>query len=414
MPPYLATCLVTGSIFYLLALPAASGGEPLPYRTHFESDPQAAGWRLAGEGFEGGWVGDGAGDGPGALALTGGAWRSPRFEVEPHAYYRVRFHARTASRGSWTIQFFRAGGELITADVYDAVLPGAEGEWTEQVSVIRAHPEAASMHFMMHATPGGIAINDLSIEPVDAQTARHTLAAIASGAPLPRYQPPQARWTHLAKTRHKLESESSLRIVMLGDSICNDTSNALFELLLERDMPGAQIRVITSVRGSTGCTYYREEGRVERYVLRHDPDLLIIAGISHASRAGAIGDVIDQVRAASGAEILVLNGAITPPEVIRARRYAFAELMARRGEDPADIRRRIAETRERAARFPSELARMCREKEVARFDVRAAWDAYIARTAPGPDALMRDSVHANRIGKQVAGHLLYRHLSPRW
>jgi hypothetical protein len=67
--------------------------------------------------------------------------------------------------------------------------------------------------------------------------------------------------------RQRLASGGPLRIVMLGDSICNDTSKSLYETLLARIYPKAKIEIVTSVRGGTGCWYYKDEGRVKPYVL---------------------------------------------------------------------------------------------------------------------------------------------------
>jgi hypothetical protein len=109
-----------------------------------------------------------------------------------------------------------------------------------------------------------------------------------------------------------LRRGGKLSIVMPGDSICNDTSNSLYETLICRHYPKAKPRVITSVRGGTGCQYYQDENRVEDYVLRYRPDLLIIAGISHGYDVEAMRSVVRQVKAKSNCEILVLTGAITP------------------------------------------------------------------------------------------------------
>ena len=38
----------------------------------------------------------------------------------------------------------------------------------------------------------------------------------------------------LPKTMKTLQQGGNLRIVILGDSICNDTSNSLYETLLKR------------------------------------------------------------------------------------------------------------------------------------------------------------------------------------
>ncbi len=98
-------------------------------------------------------------------------------------------------------------------------------------------------------------------------------AVYAAMEPL-KHAPPADRWALLPKTMKRLQEGDALRIVMLGDSIVNDTSHSKYELLLGRMYPKCRIVKVTSVRGSTGCWWYKEENRVEEWVLRHQPDLL--------------------------------------------------------------------------------------------------------------------------------------------
>lgn len=408
-------CVLAGILAW--SPPHAWAQMDMLYQTSFEKDPGEEGWRMVGRpkrGFVGRWTPDMASKGNHSIHLESGQWIGPKLDVEPHAYYHIRFQAKTAQRASWAAQFFQSDGTMITSDVYDAALPGEDGSWREQNTLIRIHPEAATMHLLFHGVEGGVAIDDLSVERIDEDAARIWIDNLAAENPILHYQPPSDRWDHLPKTRAKLENGEKLRIVMLGDSICNDTSNSLYELLLERDYPGADIEVVTSVRGSTGCVYYQKENRVEQYVLQYEPDLLIIAGISHNSDEQAIASVIDQVREQSDCEVLVLNGFVTPNDVINERRYGFTYFMRIRGAEPAAIRKKVSETLHNAIAFRTELPAMCREKKVAFLDARRAWDHYMVRSGRVHtyDEVMRDSVHANRLGKQIAGRLLYRFLAP--
>ena len=111
------------------------------------------------------------------------------------------------------------------------------------------------------------------------------------------YQPPAGRFANIPKTMSKLRDGGELRMVLLGDSIMGNTSGSSFELLLMRDYPKCKIVKIASLRSSTGCKYYREDNRVQDYVLKHNPDLLVIGGISNGGDAEAVRSVIQQVRA---------------------------------------------------------------------------------------------------------------------
>ena len=82
-----------------------------------------------------------------------------------------------------------------------------------------------------------------------------------------QYSPPVERWEKLPKTRKLLTEGGTLHVVMLGDSIVNDTSRSCWNFIVERRQPKCQIEKITCVRGSTGCWWYKEPGRVQKYVL---------------------------------------------------------------------------------------------------------------------------------------------------
>ncbi len=79
---------------------------------------------------------------------------------------------------------------------------------------------------------------------------------VYSQIPPVRYSPPSNRWKNLARTRDRLLEGGTLHVVMLGDSIVNDTSRSCWNLLLEKSFPACNVEKVTSVRGSTGCWWY--------------------------------------------------------------------------------------------------------------------------------------------------------------
>jgi lysophospholipase L1-like esterase len=197
----------------------------------------------------------------------------------------------------------------------------------------------------------------------------------------------------------KLRAGETVRIVMLGDSIVNDTGNSAYDVLLERMYPGARVEVVTSVRGGTGCTYYRLENRVQSYVLDFKPDLLIVGGISHGHDPEAVRSVIRQVRAQSDPDILLMTGAVSfPPDYDTM----FSELSPR---DRTIAIRRVKNYR------PG-LERVARQEKVAFLDFRAHWDAYEQRVRKHPMWLRRDYVHANARGRQVLARVLEAYFRP--
>ena len=152
------------------------------------------------------------------------------------------------------------------------------------------------------------AANDAYIIRGNQRTLEEIQKAYAEMPPV-RYTPPADRWERLARTKERLLVGGTLRVVMLGDSIVNDTSRSGWDLLVERRHPTCRIEKVTCVRGSTGCWWYKEPGRVKEYVLDHMPDLVIIGGISHRNDIISIRDVIRQIRGSSQADILLMTGA---------------------------------------------------------------------------------------------------------
>jgi hypothetical protein len=175
--------------------------------------------------------------------------------------------------------------------------------------------------------------------------------------PLVQFEPGADRWQNLPRTMKRLRKGKRLRIVMLGDSICNDTSNSLYETQLARLYPEARIKVVTSVRGGTGCWYYKDENRVQQYVLDYRPHLLVIAGISHHFDPESIRSVIRQVRQNSDCEILVTSGAVTPEGTIRRAHQKSKPISTAMWE---------------MERFTPRMRRMCREEKAEFFDMRRA------------------------------------------
>ena len=121
-------------------------------------------------------------------------------------------------------------------------------------------------------------------DPLDGLAPLARIDAIYAAMDPLDYTPPADRWRNLDRTMQRLREGGTLRIVMLGDSIVNDTSSSQFELLLGRQYPKCKIEKVTSVRGSTGCWWYKLDNHVQEYVLRHKPDLLMIGGISQPRR----------------------------------------------------------------------------------------------------------------------------------
>ncbi len=209
-----------------------------------------------------------------------------------------------------------------------------------------------------------------------------------------RYAPPPDRWDRLPRTAAILGGgRGELRVVMLGDSIVNDTSRSRWDDVLARRLPGCSVVKVTCVRGSTGCWWYTQPGRVQRYVLDHRPDLLVIGGISQRDDTESIRDVIRQVREKSACDVLLLTGAFG-------------------STDPRDDRQWRFEIDPRGGDFRARLRRLAAEVKAGFLDLHAHWGKYVRESGRDLEWFKRDPIHANERGEQILGRILVEHLTP--
>jgi lysophospholipase L1-like esterase len=207
------------------------------------------------------------------------------------------------------------------------------------------------------------------------------------------YTPLPDRWRNLDKTMRRLREGGPLRIVMLGDSIIGDTSSSRFELLLGRLYPKAKIEKIVSTRGSTGCWWYKLENRVEEYVLRHNPDLLVIGGISQREDVDSIRQIIGQVRAKQAPEILLLTPAFGAVSDRHIKEWTF--------DVPAE-----------GDSYRTRLRRLALEEKCGFLDMTGPWWRYVERSGKDYGWFQRDRVHANERGFQILGRILESFFRP--
>lgn len=210
-----------------------------------------------------------------------------------------------------------------------------------------------------------------------------------------QYTPPADRWQFIPKTMQRLRDGGTLRIVMLGDSIVNDTGSSQYELLLERMYPQCKVVKIRSVRGSTGCWWYKEEGRVDEWVLKHEPDLLMIGGISQRDDTESIRAVIQQVRAARPqVEVMLMSPVFGSYDPRADQQWAY-------DADP------------QGDSYRSRLMRLAAEEKVEFVNMTGPWGEYIRRSDKTRGWFMRDPVHANERGFQILGRILEKYFAPK-
>jgi lysophospholipase L1-like esterase len=207
-----------------------------------------------------------------------------------------------------------------------------------------------------------------------------------------RYDPPADRWDRLPRSAELLRKEGAeFRVVMLGDSIVNDTSRSGWDQVLQKAVPKVRVTKVTIVRGSTGCWWYREAGRVRKYVLDQKPDLLVVGGISQRDDVESVREVLRQVREGSACDVLLMTGAFGRVDPRDDAQWSFA----------------IPEGGYRA-----KLRALAEESRAGFLDLTAHWGRYVRESGKELAAFKRDEIHANAEGEQILGRILARHLAP--
>jgi lysophospholipase L1-like esterase len=293
-------------------------------------------------------------------------------------------------KGNWDVfckEYCRAHCRILAEDLD----PAQEHEI--RIRIAEAQPKESKGRFFR---PGFFLINgEVTVpDPYKGLDPLARIDAVYAAMEPVKLEPPAGRWTSLEKTKKRLAGGPSLRIVMLGDSIVNDTSSSQYERLLGRAYPACKVTKVTSVRGSTGCWWYKDENRVEAWVLKHTPDLLMIGGISQRDDVDAIREVIRQVRAkAPEVEVLLMTGAFGATDPRKDKGWTE--------EVPAE-----------GTGYRTRLMRLAAEEKCGFLDMTGAWGRYIRESQYGMGWFKRDPIHANERGFQILGRIVAAFLGP--
>jgi lysophospholipase L1-like esterase len=329
-----------------------------------------------------------AGDAPGAAVTL-------RFKGDSAGYYDVIGPdtgdlevsidgGEWKKKGNWDVfckGYSRAHCRLLAEDLD----PAQEHEI--RIRIAEAQPKESQGRFFR---PGFFLVNgDVTVsDPYKGMDPLARIDAVYAAMEPVRLEPAADRWSNLAKTKKRLAEGPALRIVMLGDSIVNDTSSSKYELLLGRAHPACKVTKVTSVRGSTGCWWYKDENRVEEWVLKHQPDLLMIGGISQRDDVDAIREVIRQVRAkAPETEVLLMTGAFGATDPRKDKGWTE--------EVPAE-----------GTGYRTRLKALAAEAKCGFLDMTGPWGRYIRESQYGMGWFKRDPIHANERGFQILGRIL--------
>jgi hypothetical protein len=326
----------------------------------------------------------------------GGQWLGPALPAEGSAFrfYGLEFDARAPNGGYWGVMFYDASGRALVPDIYSALRPGdAPARYTR---VFYGREGAATFRPFVQSERA-VELSNLRIRRIPDSEAAEWCDGFYAKLPPLAYTPPANRLALVPKTAAALTSGTPWRVIMLGDSIINDSFNSNFQALIQRAHPKSDLRFICSVRGSTGCWHYQDPEAFREYAANLRPDLLILGGISHREDLEAIRRVIELARREIGCEVILMSGPLGRDWRARDERNPQADLPAQAGvPDPFVARQRA----------------LAAEMGVEFIDLATAWHTYLGASRKPWNFFHRDDVHGDDSGKQIVGRILEAYFKP--
>lgn len=303
-------------------------------------------------------------------------------------FYSISFDAKAPEDCHWGVFFHDGEGKTIVADVYSSIYAEKGRQHYEQV--VYGREGATGLHPFVQSVKG-VEIWDMQVRRISAKEAADWCDRLYRTLPQLSYARPPNRLKLLPSTMEALNKGGGLRVVMLGDSIINDTFNSNMQALMLRLFPKADLKFICSVRGSTGCWHYQVPEHFKSYVSDLKPDLLIIGGISQKGDAAAIRNVIEMARRQMGCEVLLMSGPLDKDW----RKYDECNPHL---ELPAQVWTPYP--------FLEKLKCMSESLQVEFLDMATVWHNYLGASQKPWQWFHRDSVHGNDRGKQIVGRIL--------
>lgn len=353
----------------------------------------------------------------------GGKLVSPRFAIpKAGAYYKLSFTGSAPVRSYETVAFYDAAGNMI-ADNYDVIYGeegmgnvklwncenmelckygnGKQGRRYERIVFAQEGVAEAEVFFQ---SPKGCTVRDVKFEPATAEEAAKWCDGVYAKLPPLNFAPQGNPLALAPKTLDALKTGKSWRILMLGDSIMQDTFHSQFHALVKRAYPKSKVTWLVSVRGSTGCWYYCEPENFKKYVADYKPDCVFIGGISgwiHPDRplngGPAIESVAKRVNDELGAEVVVM----TPTLAIDLRVPKGTE----QGSAVAPSAFDHAALGDKAWRYDApaaeELKAICSQNGWPLWDMFSPAYDWLFKTGLPSEFYSRDYVHSGELGKQL-------------
>ena len=239
-------------------------------------------------------------------------------------------------------------------------------------------------------------MKDFKLEKLTDEEAALLADELMDGLPELKYDPPKDILAKIPKTIEAMKTGKEWRVVMLGDSIINDTYNSAYPALLKRHFPKMNWKLFCSVRGSTGCWYYKEAESFKNFVSDYKPDLLIVGGISHLYDLDSLRELIEKAKKEIGCEILLLTG----PMGDDWRKIDFYAIF-----DGIPVPSQMEFKNDAFYKYYDAYAK---SQNIAFIDMHSIWNRYLGNSRAAWQYFHRDKVHANEVGKQILARILER------
>ena len=401
---------------------AACAAEPLLNCPGLVTD-KTPGWR-----FEASAAKDGETFNPleGWYPDKGGKLVSPRIALpKADAYYRLSFTASAPVRSYEAVAFYDADDKMV-ADNYDVVYgkPETGNGKRETVSrcsrVVFAQEGVKEIEVFFQSTKG-CTVLDVKFEPATAEEAAAWCDEVYSRLPPVVAEPMGDAFLSAPKTRDALKTGKPWRILLLGDSIVQDAFHSQFHALVKRAFPKSDVTWLVSVRGSTGCWFYRKPENFANYVTAYHPDCVIVGGVSNWYEATdefpvtgneAIFEVGEKILA-MGAELIVMSPALSVDTRLPKGAEAMASIPVRAYDASVEAEALgltgYAPSKPNAGLSPERFAELksgCARRGWGFIDAFTPSYRWLYESGLPYQFYSRDYFHSGELGKQIIGRIM--------
>ena len=381
---------------------------------------KSAGWQFQVPGGNGGYTFNPL---EGWYPDKGGKLVSPRIAIpKTSAYYKLSFTAYAPERSFEAVAFYDAQGNMV-ADNYDVVYPGATNRYRR---VVYAQEGVKEVEVFFQSAKGCV-VSDVVFEPSSAEEAAEWCDGVYAAVPPVKVEATGDAFASAQRTLEALKSGRPVRILLLGDSIVQDTFHSQFHALMKRAYPKSDVTWMVSVRGSTGCWYYRVQENFGKYVAAYRPDCVVVGGISNWRAASeeypvsgnkAVFEVCERILSL-GMDLVLVSPTLSVDTRMKEYSREYTPL-APREYDAAAQAQALSFTIDKWVKRPSgltpeglaELKSECARRGWGYIDAFTPAYRWLYESGKPWSWHNRDYVHSGERGKQVIARIMLANLAP--